>query len=415
MKNRKNSGKLLQYNQSKTGRIIVLTGARQTGKTTLVKRLFPEYEYISIEDPVMRSRYASLTASQWKTIYPKAILDEVQKEPSLIESIKSVYDQWIEPRYLLLGSSQILLLEKVKETLAGRSIIMEVYPLTLPEHRTTSWDDAVEDSMFQRMLTGNDTLEYLPSFLLDKQMTEKQLAWDHNLSFGSYPAVSDDDLTDEEKTLWLQNYVRTYLERDIRDLASLRDLEPIIKLQRYLAINTGCLINASAIANEIGVTSKTVQRYLRYFELSYQAVILPAWAQNQHKRLTKMPKLHYMDNGILQTVLQKKGGITGNEFESLVIAEIYKQIAITGMQVRLYHLRTHDGKEIDLIIETPDYYLAFEIKMTSKVSKADAKNLIDLNLIFDKPVKQSFILSNDPETKQFSNNITAVSAAMFLG
>jgi len=415
MKNRRISNRLVQYSQSKTGRIIVLTGARQTGKTTLVRRLFPTYEYISVEDPVMRSRYASLTASQWKAIYPEAILDEVQKEPSLIESIKSVYDQWTEPRYILLGSSQILLLEKVKETLAGRSIIMEVYPLTLPELRTTSWEDPVEDSMFQRILANNEHPEFLPSFLLDKRMTEKQLAWDHNLTYGSYPAVSDDDLSHEEKILWLQNYVRTYLERDIRDLASIRDLEPIIKLQRYLAINTGCLINASAIGNEIGVTSKTVQRYLRYFELSYQSVTLPAWAQNAHKRLTRMPKLHYLDNGIIQTVLKKKGGITGNEFESLVIAEIYKQIANSGVQARLYHLRTHDGKEVDLLIEMPDHYLAFEIKMTSKVSKADSKNLTGLDAILDKPVKHSFILSNDPETKQFPGNITAVSAPMFLG
>lgn len=126
-----------------------------------------------------------------------------------------------------------------------------------------------------------------------------------------------------------------------------------------------------------------------------------------------MPKLHYLDNGIIQTVLQKKGGITGNEFESLVIAEIYKQIANSGVQARLYHLRTHDGKEVDLLIEMPDHYLAFEIKMTSKVSKADSKNLTGLDTILDKPVKHSFILSNDPETKQF--NITAASAPMFLG
>lgn len=414
MKNRSISDKLIQYSNSKTGRIIVLTGARQTGKTTLVKRLFPDYEYISIEDPVMRSSYATLTASQWKTMYPRAILDEVQKEPQLIESIKSVYDQWPEPRYLLLGSSQILLLEKVKETLAGRSIIVEVYPLTLPEHMTLAWDDKVELSYFQKMILDGELPELPPSFHFDKRMAAKQIAWEHNLNFGSYPAVSG-DLPDEEKYLWLQNYVRTYLERDIRDLTSMRDLEPIIKLQRYLAINTGCLINASSIGNEIGVTSKTVQKYIRYFELSYQAVILPAWAQNAHKRLTKMPKLHYMDNGIIQTVLQKRGGITGMEFESLVIAEIYKQITYSGVQVRLYHLRTHDGKEIDLVIEMPDYYIVFEIKMSSNITRADAKNLAGLELILDKPVKHSIILSNDPETKHFANNITALSAPMFLG
>lgn len=246
-------------------------------------------------------------------------------------------------------------------------------------------------------------------------MAEKQLAWEHYISFGGYPAVSDEELDDEEKITWLKNYVRTYLERDIRDLANFRDLEPIVKLQRYLAINTGCLINATTIAKELGVTAKTVQRYIRYFELSYQAITLQAWSQNAHKRLTKMPKLHYMDNGIIQTVLQKRGGVTGNEFESLVIAEIFKQISNSGLAVSLYHLRTHDGKEVDLIIETQDYYFAFEIKMSSKISKTDTRNLSGLNEILNKPLKQSFILSNDPETKYFDQNIVALNAAMFLG
>ena len=415
MKNRKIADLILQSSSSITGRIIVLTGARQTGKTTLVRKLFPDYEYISVEDPVMRSQYSQLTASQWKALFPNAILDEVQKEPALIESIKSVYDQWTEPRYILLGSSQLLLLEKVKESLAGRSIIIEFYPLTLPELRTQSWDDQVEDSLFQRELKNVNTDAYLPSFLMDKKMVEKQKAWEHYLKVGAYPAVSDEELTLEEKHEWLRNYVRTYLERDIRDLASFRDLEPFVKLQRYLAINTGNLVNATAIATRLGLTSKTIQRYIRYFEISYQAILLPAWSQNANKRLAKMPKIHYMDNGIIQAVLQKRDGLTGNEFESLVVAEIYKQIQTIHFQVQLYHLRTHDGKEVDLLIEMPDYYFAVEIKMTDNVTKSDAKHLLGLENILNKPIKKAFILSNDRETKYFDEKVVAMNVTMFLG
>lgn len=415
MKSRKIAQKILKLSQSDIGRILVLTGARQTGKTTLAKKLFPGYEYISIEDPVMRSRYTALTADQWRKIYPKAILDEVQKQPELIESIKSVYDQWPEPRYLLLGSSQILLLEKVKESLSGRNIIFEIYPLTLPELRTLTWQEETPESLFQQLLTEHALPELLPSFLLDKFMPEKQQAWEHCIRYGAYPAISEDRLTHEEKLLWLKNYVRTYLERDIRDLAMVRDLEPIIKLQRYLALHTGCLVNATSIAGEIGVTTKTIQRYIRYFELSYQAVILPAWSHNAGKRLSKMPKLHYLDNGILNAVLQKQGGLTGNEFESLVISEIYKQIATAELPARLYHMRSHDGREVDLLIEMPEYYLAFEIKMSEKVNSGDARNFQGLNEILNKPLKHAFILSNDPETKHFGNNISAINASMFLG
>lgn len=414
MKNRKIAQLILQQSAWKTGRIIVLTGARQTGKTTLVRHLFPDYEYISIEDPVMRSRYLQLTASQWKTLYPNAILDEVQKEPVLVESMKSVYDQWPEPKYILLGSSQLLLLEKVKESLAGRSSIIEFYPLTLPELCTTSWEDPVVDSLFQRALNNTGPDEYLPSFLLDKKMALKQKAWEHYLLFGAYPAVSDDSMSIEEKHSWLRNYVRTYLERDIRDLASFRDLEPFVKLQRYLAANTATLVNATAIANSLGLTSKTVQRYIRYFELSYQILTLQAWSKNTNKRLSKMPKIHYLDNGIIQAVLQKRGGITGNEFESLVIAEIFKQIATINAAVQLYHLRTHDGKEVDLLIEMPEYYLAFEIKMTEKVTASDAKNLRGLEDILNKPLKRAYILSNDRETKYIDEKTIAVNVSMFL-
>lgn len=415
MKNRKIADLILQSSRSKIGRIIVLTGARQTGKTTLVRHLFPDYNYISVEDPVMRGQYSKLTASQWKTLFPNTILDEVQKEPALIESIKSVYDQWAEPKYILLGSTQLLLLEKVKESLAGRSIIIEFFLLTLPELRTQSWDDQVEDSLFQRELKNAQNDAYLPSFLMDKKMAEKQQAWEHYLKVGAYPAVSGEELSLDEKYEWLRNYVRTYLERDIRDLASFRDLEPFVKLQRYLAINTGNLVNATAIANQLGLTSKTIQRYIRYFELSYQAILLPAWSQNANKRLAKMPKIHYMDNGIIQAVLQKRGGITGNEFESLVIAEIYKQIQNVHIQAPMYHLRTHDGKEVDLLIEMSDYYIVIEIKMTDKVTKSDAKNLLGLENILNKPIKKAFILSNDRETKYFDEKIVALNVPMFLG
>jgi predicted AAA+ superfamily ATPase len=127
-----------------------------------------------------------------------------------------------------------------------------------------------------------------------------------------------------------------------------------------------------------------------------------------------MPKIHYLDNGILQAVLQKRGGVTGNEFESLVVAELYKQIRTIGSDARLHHLRTHDGKEVDVLIEMPDYYYAIKIKMTSRVNKTDIKTFTGLEVILDKPLKKAFLLSNDPETRYFSDNIVALNAAMFL-
>lgn len=404
-----------QLKDSKIGRILVFTGSRQVGKTTLVKQCLPSYQYVSIEDPTKNVVLKSLSAEQWKDLYPMAALDEVQKEPRLIESIKSAYDQFESVRYVLLGSSQILLLKKVHESLAGRCIIFDMYPLTLPEIMTESGDEEVHISVWQQLLQHpKSKVTLFPFFSLHPDMSRIKKQWDYYLQFGGYPALVDDSLTDEQRYLWLQGYVRTYLERDIQDLAMLRDLEPFTKLQKILAAQTGQIINNSSIATDIGVSVNTVQRYIEYLNVSYQTILLPAWTRNQSKRLVKAPKLHYLDFGVVQAVLNKRGGMTGNEFESFVIAELYKQTKNILKQASFYHLRTHDGKEIDLLVEIPEGYFAFEIKQTEHVKKADARHLLHLSEMLDKPLLHSFLLSNDNETKQITDTVTAVHVAMFF-
>lgn len=415
-KRRQIEAKILELKGKPYGRILVFTGARQVGKTTLVRQILSDYTYLSIEDPIKRKSFLSLTAQQWQTHYPKAILDEVQKEPQLIESIKATYDTYSDVRYVLLGSSQLLLMEKVKESLAGRCVIYELYPLTLPELETQGWNDTIRRSVWQNLLTETPQhFEPLPSFLLDERMAQKQAAWQHYTQFGGYPALVAEDMTTDDRYLWLTNYVHTYLERDVRDLASFRDLDPFIKLQHATALYTGCVLNASNFARDLGVTSKTVQRYLEYLRLSYQVLILPAWERNSTKRLVKAPKIHFMDHGVLQAVLQKRGGMTGAEFESLIVAELYKQAKNIFANVSFFHLRTQDGKEIDLLVETQDGYYAFEIKMADHVSQSDARHLMQVEPILDKPLLQGFVLSNDTETHQISDRVCAVNAAMFLG
>jgi predicted AAA+ superfamily ATPase len=401
--------------RSKLGRIIVLTGARQTGKTTIARHCFSDYTYLAVDDLVQCSNLLKLTSSQWHAFYPHAVLDEVQKELALIDSIKSTHDQFADTRYLLLGSSQFLLMEKVKESLAGRCIIMETYPLTLPELMTNRFEDTLECSFFAQYVTGKqDTDRIYPSFTLDTQYAAKKNAYDFYLNYGSYPAITDEELTGEEREEWLRMYVRTFLERDIRDLASFRDLEPFMKLQRYLAHTTGTLANYSSIAKETGVSVPTVQRYVRYMEISYQSMALPAWFANPLKKLVKSPKIHFLDNGVLRAVLQKKGTLTGNEFESAIIAEIYKQIKTYRLPLTCYHLRTQDGREVDLLLEAENYYIVIEVKMTEHVNHTDARHVRDVQNILDKPIRQSFILSNDVHTCHLNDNITAMHAASFL-
>lgn len=395
-------------------RIAVFTGARQVGKTTLVRNLLKDYAYLSIEDPVMRATYSLLSAQQWHLLYPKAALDEVQKEPRLIESIKSTYDQYSDVRYVLLGSSQLLLLSKVRESLAGRCIIYDLYPLVLPELRTNDFNQQVEPSLWQKTLL-KESFDILPHFSLDPEFAEKSAALRHYLDFGGYPALVDATLNDDARYLWLSNYVRTYLERDIRDLASMRDLEPFIKLQKTLALETGSLFNASSIAVRTGISLKTVQRYLGYLELSYQALRLPSWERNQAKRLVKTPKVHFMDIGVLRAVLGRRGGLSGREFESAIIAELFKQAKNIRSDASFYHLRTHDGFEIDALVETEEGYYAFEIKLADHIQKTDARHLLAMEPILDKPLLHGYLLSNDPQTTELSPKVTAISVGYFLG
>jgi predicted AAA+ superfamily ATPase len=416
MKLRTKTSKFQQLSLSPRGRIIVVTGARQTGKTTLVKHLFPNYPYISIEDPIMRLDYKELTAKQWQASYPKAILDEVQKEPQLIESIKSVYDQFAETRYILLGSSQLLLLQKIKESLAGRCAIEELFPLTLPELRTETREEKNEYSLFQQLIQNHELPELVPSFHLHPKFAQMAHYFSYYLKFGGYPALVSDEFTDIDRKDWLKGYLRTYLERDVRDLADFKSLDPFIKIQKVCALLTGQLVNYSALAREAGVQGKTAQRFLHYFEMSYQAILLQPWHRNELKRITKSPKLHFLDPGIQRTITGNlEGELTGHEFESALVSEMYKQAKNIGFRGEFYHLRTVDGREVDFLIETEKGYYAFEIKKTSHVNKSDVRHLIDLDEILDKPILQRIILSNDNQVRTFSTNIQAIPAAMFLG
>jgi hypothetical protein len=371
-------------------------------------------KYIAVDDPMMISHYTALTAAQWHRIYPSAILDEVQKAPVLIESIKAVYDGFADTRYLLTGSSQLLLLSKVRETLAGRCTIFELFPLTIPEIMTKKWEDTVPLSFFQQYLKTRKIPDFLPSFSMEPDFAEREEAFRYYIKNGGYPALVNPDLNDNERFEWLSDYVRTYLERDVRDLANFRSLEPFIKVQRMTALLTGELVNYSDLAKEAGVTAGTAQKFINYLDMSYQTIILQPWTKNKIKRLTKSPKLHYLDPGVQKAIIQKRGDVAGNEFESAIVAEIYKQARNLNFPVFFYHLRTVDGRETDLLMETEKGYIAIEIKLSGSIDKTDARHLIGLESLLDKPLIRSFVLSNDLKVKYLSDKILALPAAMFL-
>lgn len=416
MKNRSIKQRLQDKAGTHLGRILVLTGARQTGKTTLVQAGFDDYVYISLEDPVARPDFLALSGPDWYRQYPMAVLDEVQKAPRLIESVKAVYDRYDDARYILLGSSQILLMEKVKESLAGRAALAELYPFTLPEMLTSSWSDPVVDSRLIQWLRDRDhdtdVFSGIPRH--DDRQANVRLALRDYLEFGAMPTVVDDRLSPEEKNDWLADYNRTYLQRDVRDLVNLRELEPFVRAHRTLSELTGRLVNVDNLATRAGIAPKTAKRFISYLEMSYQVILLQPWTRNPTKRLAKTPKLHFLDPGVQRAVLNRRGSITGEEFESAVVSEIHKQIKNNRIPVDIYHLRTSDGREVDLLLELDEGFVAIEIKMAARVSSTDARHLRDLGAILDKPVLHAFLLSSDERIQTMGDGITAMPVGWFL-
>jgi len=379
-------------------RLIVLTGARQVGKSTLAKRFFKNYACFDMDSPVERDVYASMTPADWRSEGDRIVIDEIQKLPELFDTVKACHDRFPEMKMVLLGSSQVALMRGVRETLAGRAAVRELYPFSLPE-----------------LIRGSGTapLGVLPEFLsadfpaeVLKKIASPRLRFSplfgvavkcfaSYLRWGGMPKIQVASWGDEDKFDWLTDYQNTYLQRDVADLASLNDLEPFVKAQKLMALNTARLINFSDVARKSSVSSPTAKRFLRYLEMSYQVITLPSWWKNEYKRLVKTPKIHFLDPGVRRAILARRGEVDGHEFESAVVGEIYKQTKNHRLPLAFYHLRTRDGREVDLLIEREDGYIAIECKFSDNVSMTDARHLKELSEILDKPLLVSVVVSND--------------------
>lgn len=419
--NRLTAARLAAASLSLRARITVLTGARQTGKTTLVRQGLADFQYVSFDDPVARSAWLRLSATEWATRFPRAVLDEVQKAPAVIDTIKAAHDAHPDVRYVLLGSSQILLLERVRESLAGRVALEELWPLTLPERLTVGWDDPVRPSRLVRYLEdlvaqrdpGRVAHGQMP--LTDQGFAIARAAWANYLAWGGMPALADERWTDADRWDWLVDYRRTYLERDVADLAALRDLEPFVRAQECVALRTGQLLETADLARAAQISGPTAARFVRYLELSYQVLTLPPWFRNPEKRLQKRPKVHVVDPGILRSLTGRHGPLTGPEYESAVVAEICKHLRLQRLPWRPYHLRTQDGREVDLLLEGEHGFVAIEIKGTDRVDGPDARHLADVEALLDRPVLAKWVVSEDPDCRELKSGVTAMPAAWLLG
>jgi len=402
---RKSQTELDRLAASSRGRLAVVSGARQVGKTTLVRQTRPDWTYLDLDDPVTRPLLANLSAQDWLARYRKVIVDEVQKAPALFETFKACHDRDPEFQCVLLGSSRLLVLKGVRESLAGRAAMLELFPLMLSEivaHRAGRGPDG----RIGQLLSSPDPADLVGSWAdplrrLDPAAAIESAAWERMKTEGGMPVLwANDDWTDSDKRQWREDYVSTYLQKDLADVARLEHLEPFVRLLRMACLRTAQTANWSDLASEAGVSSPSAKTWMSHLEAGYHAVLLQPWFRNREKRLVKSPKVHILDAGVRRAVLRKAGEVDGAEFETAVVGEFWKAIKTQRLPVDPYHLRTVDGKEIDLLLERDDGYIAIECKSSAHVTISDARHFSGLDKILDKPVLLGLVISEDADFRR---------------
>lgn len=313
---------------------LVVTGPRQSGKSTLVRHAFPEHSYISLEDLDQREFAETDPRGFLNQFTEGVILDEAQRCPALFSYIQTRVDEKRQPgEFILTGSQQFGLLSGIRQSLAGRAALMTLLPMTY-------------DELQRAGKVGKD----LDTTLFD----------------GSYPPIFDRGL---EPHPWYGNYVRTYLERDVRQLIKVQDLSTFQRFLRLCAGRTGQLLNLSALANDCGITHNTAKAWISVLEASYLVHLLPPHHQNFNKRLVKTPKLYFLDTGLATWLLGIQNSTQlsthvqrGALFESWVISELLKARYNVGENSNLYFWRDRAGHEVDLLIDHGTHLSPLEIK-----------------------------------------------------
>lgn len=342
---------------------VVVTGARQTGKSTLARDLTPggrrffSLDDLDVVDHARRDPELLLGGSHPVT------LDEVQREPDLLRAVKRAIDRRrISGQFLLTGSANLLLMRQVSESLAGRASYLTLWPMTRREQQGLGRCGAWEE-----LISGRDT-DWLDVLVAQPDRAED---WRPLALRGGFPTPTVQLRTAEERAVWFDGYVRTYLERDLQDLSSIAALPDFRRLMRATCLRLGQLINQAELGRDVALPQPTVHRYLNLLETSYLLVRLPAYAVNRTKRLIKSPKLYWGDTG-LALHLSGQEIPDGAHLENLVLHDLLAWRDARVDRAEILYWRTAAGEEVDLVIEVGGRLLPIEIKATSRPRLADA-------------------------------------------
>lgn len=363
--------------------VVVLVGPRQSGKTTLLRHLYgDQYSIVSLEPPDVRIAALNDPRGFLNLYPPPVVFDEIQYAPVLLPYIKEQVDAHRErhSQYLLTGSQNLLLMQQVTESLAGRVAVLKLLPLSTWEanhhpQRTFSWEKGKASNLPVQPI---------------------QELWEQILR-GSYPEIVCNP--DRDARMWQASYVQTYLERDIRNLRNIGDLTLFQTFLRALAARSAQILNLSDLARDVGVAVNTAKDWISILEASFQIFILRPYYANIGKRLVKASKVYFTDTGLLCYLVGLRdvehaasGPMGGAIFENLVVAELFKIYIHRGEEPALYYWRTAAGSEVDMVIETQDQLVPIEIKQSETPRPEMAKEIVNFQKDFEGKASQGYVI-----------------------
>jgi uncharacterized protein len=378
---------------------VVVTGARQTGKSTLAEQLVPgARRYATLDDLDV------LDAAQHD---PEVLvggpgpvtLDEVQRAPELLRAVKRAIDRDRKAgRFLLTGSANLLLMRQVSESLAGRASYLTLWPMTRREQRGLGrcglWDELhnTPDAEWREMLAGEkDSAE-------DWRMLARR---------GGFPTPALDLTTAADRRIWFDGYVRTYLERDLQDLASISTLPDFRRLMRAACLRMGQLVNQTELGRDVALPQPTVHRWLNLLETSYLLVRLPAYAVNRTKRLIKAPKIYWGDTGLALHLAEAEEP-DGAHLENLVLHDLLAWRDARVERAELGYWRTSIGEEVDFVIEAGGKLLPIEVKSTTRPRLSDAMHLRTFRTEYGKKARAGLLLHAGSTLEWLAPDVLAV-------
>ena len=382
--------------------VVLLNGARQTGKSTLARdfaqaRSIP---YITLDDATQLAAASSDAHGFLAGLGDRAIIDEVQKAPGLFPAIKMSVDRDRRPgRFLLTGSANVLLLPQISESLAGRMELITLLPLSQGELH----------GQREKFLDGVFA-ERLPALQPDDAIDLKGA-----VLAGAYPEVIQRPVG-KRRDAWFAAYITALLQRDVRDLANIEGLTDMPRLLSLLAARVGSLLNMSELSRSSGIPNSTLKRYLSLLQATFLFQPLPAWSSNLGKRLIKSPKIHLIDSGLTSHLagvtrqsLDRDPVFFGHLFENFVVNELRKQIGWSDGRMNLYHYRTTTGREVDILLEDgAGRLVGLEVKASATVVRKDFSGFDALSEDTGRQFVRGIVLYTGEQSVSFGENYMAL-------